>query len=726
MKGHFDIAADAASVEKSGRTAGMPADRDAIRPIARTLVGRRHHHFPTLVYTDIPPAEDCHRTDQTDGCRVILSKPEPGYRPDIDGLRALSVAVVILFHLDVSWLPGGFVGVDVFFVISGFLITSLIIKRINAGTFSLIDFYERRFRRIYPNLIIVIVATMVIGWFTLIPSSYRLFGRTAVWASLSASNFAFMTGNGYFDPASISKPLLHTWSLGVEEQFYLLFPWVLLLAARYGLRSFHTIAALVGLSLLLSVTGAMVGWPKSYFLLPTRFWELGLGALVTTVPFERLQSYLWRSVLGISGLTAIIWSSVYLSQSDHFPGYLALVPTLGAAAVIMANGGVANRVLSLAPFTWVGRLSFALYLWHWPFIVTAAGVGFLPTETGARLFVISASLLLSVIGYHAWEVPIRRRRLLTTRRSLFVALAVSVIGIIGSGITLYTSKGMPQRMPPELADIAGKAQTNSRLITRQCALANAEEPYTCPLGSKDAPDVSFLIIGDSHAEAVGAEIGDIAGKYGLRGFYMGRSGCRSFAEPSAGEDPSCDRQTDFIIQTYLNAKPELVIAIVRWSSVLNGEKGNTPDMKKYDAVRSVFGNTLTMLSDSSVLTAITVPEYNIDIPEAGWHSYFRQRFGLSTLPAPTISVEQYRARQQSSVDLLNQEKAQHPNLRVLDPATVFCPDGTCVSTIGNEPLYYDDDHLSHAGALIYARMMEPYFAELAAKLSSKDGPPQVP
>lgn len=648
-----------------------------------------------------------------------MSKLEPGYRPDIDGLRALSVTVVILFHLDVSWLTGGFVGVDVFFVISGFLITSLIIKRINAGTFSLIDFYERRFRRIYPNLIIVILATMVVGWFTLMPETYRYFGRTAVWAALSASNFTLMTGGGYFDPVSVTKPLLHTWSLGVEEQFYLLFPWAMILAARFRCRAVYPITILVALSLAMSIAAAIAGWEKSYFLLPTRFWELGVGALVAISGANNRLSPLSRSLAGIAGLAAILWACLFLSESDSFPGYLALAPAFGAAALIVANGGVVNRILSLPPFTWVGRLSFALYLWHWPMISIAAGIGFLPTEMGTRAFVIVASLILSAIGYYAWEVPIRQRRLLTSRCQLFIALTASVILIVGCGFAIFGTKGVPHRLPQDLADISDNTSKSSRLIKQRCVLVNGEQPYSCPLGDQAAPHVSFLIVGDSHSEAAAAEIGDLAGKYGLRGYYMGRSGCRSFAEPSNGRDLPCDRQEDFITQTYLKEKPELVIAIARWSLALNGDKSDVADPKSYEAVRSVFDNSLTLFKDSLVLTAITVPEYDINVPEAAWYAYFRNRFGLPALPVPTLPLERYLERQKSTMTLLSEEARQHPNLRILDPATVFCPNGTCISTIGNKPLYYDDDHLSHTGALLYAQLFEPYFADLATKFSTK-------
>jgi peptidoglycan/LPS O-acetylase OafA/YrhL len=365
----------------------------------------------------------------------------------------LAVTIVILFHPDVSWLPGGFVGVDVFFVISGFLITSLIVRRIEAGNFSLIDFYERRFRRIYPNLLIVLAATMALGWFTLMPEACRLLGRTLIWASLSASNFTFIGGGGYFDPNGVTKPLLHTWSLGVEEQFYLVFPWLLILASRFSYRTAWLIGGVVVLSPALSIGAATAGWSSSCFLLPTRFWELGTGALVAILPMGNRMTPARRSALGLAGLAGIIWAALSLSESDSFPGYLALAPTLGVAALIMANGGPVNRLMALPPFAWIGRLSYALYLWHWPLISVAAGIGLSPKEPITRSIVIGLSLVLSFIGYHLWETPIRQRQLIPSRRGLFAALSICVVFFVGSGILVFTTRGFPQRLPKELLAI---------------------------------------------------------------------------------------------------------------------------------------------------------------------------------------------------------------------------------------------------------------------------------
>lgn len=647
---------------------------------------------------------------------TVLSKSAVAYRADIDGLRALAVTVVILFHLDVSWLPGGFIGVDVFFVISGFLITSLIARRIEAGSFSLIDFYERRFRRIYPNLLIVLAATAILGWFALIMQTYQFFGRTLVWAALSASNFAFIGGHGYFDPGNITKPLLHTWSLGVEEQFYLVFPWLLMLAARRGYRMAWPIAGTVALSLILSIAAGIANWAPAYFLLPTRFWELGIGGLIAVLPLpDRLTSN-GRAGLGVAGLAAIVWACLSLSETASFPGYLALAPVLGAAVLIVANGGPVNKVIALPPFAWIGRLSYALYLWHWPLISVGASLGLSPQDPTTRLAVIGLSLALSFIGYHLWEMPIRRRQLLSSRRVLFATLVVCVALLVAAGVAIFAAKGFPQRLPKEIAEVYLDTKKSAGLVMKNCP-SDRTKPYSCPVGASGPAPVSFFVIGDSHSEAVAGEIGDLAARYGLRGLFFGKSGCKLFAEPATGSTMDCVGQHELSLSSYKAYNPELVIVISRWPDYLADDPTDKDVPARYRSAHDIFGHTLDVFGKSTVVTAPSVPTYNISIGEFGGRAWFRGRLGFSVPPVPTMPLAEYRRRQASVQGLLDTERREHPNLSVIDPASVLCPGDVCLSMIGNKPLYSDTNHLSEAGALLYAPLFEPYLAAVAQQLA---------
>ena len=526
-----------------------------------------------------------------------------------------------------------------------------------------------------------------------------------------------MGGRGYFDPGVINKPLLHTWSLGVEEQFYLVFPWLLMLAARRGYGIARLIAGAVALSFALSVVAGVANWSPSYFLLPTRFWELGLGGLIAALPLEAFMTPLRRAILGMAGLAAILWACLFLTESNSFPGYLALAPVLGAAALIMANGGPAGRLMALPPFAWIGRLSFALYLWHWPLISVGAGLGLSPGDTATRTVVIVLSLALSFAGYHLWEMPIRQRRLLRSRRALSVALIFGVAALVAAGIGIYTAKGFPHRLPKDIADTYLNTKTGSRLVIRSCP-EDKSKGYSCPVGAQDAKAVSFFIIGDSHSEAAAAEIGDVAAQYGLRGLFFGQSACKLFTEPAINATRDCIQQTDLSMASFKQYGPGLVIAVARWPDYLKDDSEDKELPNRYHAMYEVFGKTLSFFEKSRVVTATSIPTYNVNIAEFAGHNWFRNRVGLAVPPVPTLPLSEYRERQAAVRSLLEAEQLEHPNLSLVDPATVLCPDGLCVSTLGGKPLYYDNNHLSHAGAMLYASMFKPYFAELAQRLAA--------
>ncbi|MBS1164575.1 MAG: acyltransferase [Proteobacteria bacterium] len=643
------------------------------------------------------------------------------YRSDIDGLRALAVAIVILFHLEFSWVPGGFVGVDVFFVISGFLITSLIARQITQDRFSLIDFYERRFRRIYPNLLIVLAVTTILGFLAMVPLTYRPFGRSLIWAPLSASNFAFIGGDGYFDPDNLTKPLLHTWSLGVEEQFYLFFPWLLIFAAKRGYRATWLIAGVVALSLALSVGAAFTNWAPSYFLLPTRFWELGIGALIAILPASDHLSSPQRSVLGLAGLLAIAWAALRLSESDPFPGYIALAPTLGAAATIWANGGLAGKLLSFRPFVWIGRLSFALYLWHWPLISIAAGIGLPPTDTGTRLVIAAVMLALSVVGYFLWEQPIRQRRMLAGRKVFFATLTTFVVVLVGIGALIFEMRGVPQRLPKELVAVDEATRQDSFLIAKRCPAITKGEPTPCPLGDETASGISFVIIGDSHAQAVAAEIGDLARTYHLRGLYLGRAGCPPLAGLTRTPKSSCPQQHEFAISQIRKYNPKLVILISQWTAVIGDPNGGykTPlfsngsplaESDRLSSVASALNETLIAIGNRQIVTALTVPEYNGKAPVV-WTQWI-ERLGVPS-SATNLTLVEYWKRQTYVKTLLDEAQSQHSNLEIVSPTPLFCSTETCVRANGNEILYRDNSHLSHAGAQLYATLFGPFFDKIS-------------
>ena len=362
------------------------------------------------------------------------------YRRDIDGLRAVAVIAVVLFHFGVPGFSGGFVGVDVFFVISGYLITSIIWRQREASRFSFVEFWARRARRILPALFVMMAAVLAVGWFLMAPKDYEELGRSVRYQVMFVSNLLFMRQEGYFDAASDLKPLLHTWSLAVEEQFYFVFPLLLtLLCSRFK----HWRLALFSLLLVsfgLSVWAVAQHPEKAFFLLPMRAWELLAGAMLAVAP-ARQSRLTPGAAQGISllGMGLILVAVFGYDNSTPFPGAAALLPVLGVVALIWANEHQSTwvgRVLSTRLMVGLGLISYSWYLWHWPVFVFGSYAGaqeFGPVLTGG---LIALTLILGYLSWRFVETPFRERRILAGRRQILVAagLGILVLGLAGQAL----------------------------------------------------------------------------------------------------------------------------------------------------------------------------------------------------------------------------------------------------------------------------------------------------
>ena len=326
------------------------------------------------------------------------------YRPDIDGLRAVAVVPVVLYHAGVPALTGGFVGVDVFFVISGYLITGIVAAGIAAGSFSIVEFYERRARRILPALFVVLAASVAAGWWLLLPEPLERFAKSLLAATLFGSNFWFLdSARDYFAPGSDFAPLLHTWSLAVEEQFYLFFPPLLWAVARWRRgREVRLVAWLSLASFLGAVVVVAVDPPLAFYLAPLRIWELGLGALLALRPVPRLAARWQREGLGALGLAGIAVAVFGYDDLTPFPGFAALAPCLGALAIIAvgSGGSVVNRALAIRPVVFVGLISYSLYLWHWPILAfLRVRLGEVELPSGVAAVAVLASLGCTLVSF---------------------------------------------------------------------------------------------------------------------------------------------------------------------------------------------------------------------------------------------------------------------------------------------------------------------------------------
>ena len=340
---------------------------------------------------------------------------EVRHRADIDGLRAIAVVPVVLFHAGVSQVSGGFVGVDIFFVISGYLITSLILGEMREGRFSLLSFYERRIRRIFPALFAVLAVCIVLAGTLFLPRELRSFDESLLAATFFVSNIYFYGSNGYFAAPPDTLPLLHTWSLSIEEQFYIVFPLLLSLAIAFGRRIWvGLISVLFLLSLAASIWVTPINPDAAFYLAPMRVWELMLGALLAARVLPRIESQAVREMLALAGVALIAYAVFRFSTSTPFPGSAALIPCLGAAFLIYAGEDEgttsASKVLSLRPLVFVGLISYSLYLWHWPLLVFARYWSVTSLTGWQSATIVIASFILAALSWAYIEQPFRRKR----------------------------------------------------------------------------------------------------------------------------------------------------------------------------------------------------------------------------------------------------------------------------------------------------------------------------
>lgn len=449
-----------------------------------------------------------------------------GYRADIDGLRAIAVLAVLCNHTYLK-APGGFVGVDIFFVISGYLISDVILRELQQERFSLASFYERRIRRIAPALVVLLIATTWLGYRYLPPAEFADYGRSVVAAVLSCSNILFQHQAGYFEDASRARPLLHTWSLAVEEQFYLVFPLLLMAIRRWMPRQMRSILlGLFCLSLIAACFWTRFDASAAFYQSPLRAWELLLGAIVceryVSLP-ERVRS---RSLAGALGLVMVFVAIFFYTEATPFPGLAAILPCVGAALLLASGEGEATpvtRLLSWRPLVFVGLISYSLYLWHWPlWLFQKSNLLLVDTPAGnsraAKVAVVVASFVLATLSWLLVERPFRKGRWKPGRRALFGGALVAACVLIAVGTSAWATGGWPGRFTAEERSLAEIAAHDPYQEVRKgtCFLTSQENwrdfsPKVC-LPKENRP--KYLLIGDSTAAGlypgIAAEFRDLA------------------------------------------------------------------------------------------------------------------------------------------------------------------------------------------------------------------------
>lgn len=621
------------------------------------------------------------------------------YRPEIDGLRALAVIPVLLFHANLG-IPGGYVGVDVFFVISGFLITSILLRDILADRFSFISFLERRIRRIVPAMLTTVAATMIVSWFVLLPDDYKRLGKAAISQVFMVSNIYHWSVAGYFGQSAETLPLLHTWSLSVEEQYYLILP-ALLVTVGWWNKSL--IPKVIVMACLASFILGCWATPRyrdfSFYMLPVRAWELLLGSILASISGAWLSNRRWVcEVVSLGGLLGIVVAMATFKATTSFPGYHAALPCLGAVAFIWANGRsptICGSILASPPIRFVGQISYSLYLVHWPiFVLFKYWIGEDLTTT-ASIGMIAASFVAAVVQWRMVEQPFRNKALLDSRRTLFIATPSAIGTIAAIGVLLIWQKGFPNRINAEvMAVVAARNEREYVLELTSNMVRNGEVGF---LGRGDGGP-ECMIWGDSHAMAMVPALDCVCGEMKMIGVQTTHSctpplaGFKCMLPHSLLDDT--EAFADSVIKYAGDNNIKKIVLTAAWSGYARLPMFETSLKSTVETLTSA-GIQVVIVKDVAQLSRDVVMKM-AKAAQAGK--------GSDSIGVP------YETHMAANRDVNRMfEALAGPMVTVVDPAPYFVDgDGLWRAMHQGKPLYRDSAHLTVAGAL----RLVPLFREI--------------
>ena len=638
------------------------------------------------------------------------------YRADIDGLRAVAVIAVVLFHAGIPHISGGFVGVDVFFVISGYLITGLILNDTTKGGFSVATFYERRARRILPALFVVLLAAAIAACALLMPDRTRAFGESMVATVFFCSNFVFWKQSSYFQEPEV-KPLLHTWSLAVEEQFYILYPLFLIVVRRCFRRQYVVALLTVSvLSLGLCIWGATGDRPLTFYLAPARAWELLLGGLLAIPALRPLRSLLAANLLALLGLCLMVYSFIRLSGAFPFPAANALYPTLGAALVIYSGTScstLVSRGLSLKPIVFIGLISYSLYLWHWVVYVYLDYYLIRPQTGWEVASKIVFCIILAAVSWKYVEGPFRKQagKSRFSRQWIFAAAVLGSATLAAAGAVLYLSHGLPSRFTQQTLSLySGKDDIWKR--HEECLA------QFCAIGDSTA-EPSFLLWGDSHAGAIAPAFEQIARAKHLLGYVAYNAACAPVLGLRRYDQEDVERCVRFnnSVLAFIKAKHiRNVFLHGRWAIYSEGDRYQHEDGvpvlltlsrragENYPTLETLFASTVRELRrrELNVVIVASVPEVGIDVPTGlARQSVSGSRFDLRP------SHADFMKRQARAFGLFS-KAVKEGAVRVVYPHESLCDDMACSVLRNDHSLYVDNNHLSLRGTDYLVPVLSPY------------------
>ena len=652
----------------------------------------------------------------------VLSRPGAprlhirGYRPEIDGLRALAVLPVLLFHAGLGF-PGGYVGVDIFFVISGFLITSLIVKEMETGTFSLVQFWARRARRIMPASLLLTLTVLVAGWFLLLPNDFQGLGKSAAAQAVFSSNLYFWSTANYFAADVNTVPLLHTWSLAVEEQFYVFFPLVLLGCYRSAfLRRRNVLIGLFAAALVLSLACSMLTLPKkpiaTFYLLPTRAWELLAGSLLAICPENWIPKRRGlREVVSGFGLLTILFVMFRYNKFTPFPGLGALPPCLGTVLIIWSNGSEAGQGSGASGLTLVGRalasrapvfiglISYSLYLWHWPLFAFSTYLANAPLSLVYRLAMVALSLVLAILSWRFVEAPFRTRQVFASRRGVLAFAASGLVATLILSAMIVRTHGFAGRFPAQVKDFANAHE--DRVPHPEIEAADVLADHLMPLGVNQ-PDLppQLLLWGDSHAVAALPALDLYCKSHGLAGraaVHSGTTPLLDYVDYGNKEEEKTTPYAQAVFDYVQKKRIPRVFIISFWRRDLMA----APDKLERALERTIEAFRAT---NTTLYIMLQVPSQTANVPNAlAFDALYPQR---RTEWRTTVPVHQ------STQALLYEiaTKYRSPKCVFIDPAPAFVdPDGVHYDVVRDgRSLYIDQTHMS---VFCSKTLVEPLFEQ---------------
>jgi peptidoglycan/LPS O-acetylase OafA/YrhL len=650
---------------------------------------------------------------------------DSNYRPDIDGLRAIAVLAVVGYHAFPARIPGGYIGVDIFFVISGYLITDIIFRKMLAGSFTIIDFYERRVRRIFPALIIVTVVTFAIGWFYLPPRDLQSLGTNIAGGAIFIQNIVLLGQVGYFDLAAARKPLLHLWSLGIEEQYYIAWPLILLAVRRWKANAVSLTFVLIIASFWLDLAILKKNVDLAFYLPFTRAWELLVGssssiwlitakdvpvAVWTTTECQKacvrvenvLQQLVWApgtaprgnlipEFFAIGAIAAIVGAVYRFSASTPYPGTFTLVPVLAATLLLLTSSSWINRFfLSSRPMVFIGLISYPLYLWHYPLMAYARILWADAVPKGVMIAAVIASAILAWLTYRCVERPIRFSK--SRRHGKIAALMAGMAAVGAVGLIADKTGGLPIRIPGEIRGYMLTGEETSvnwrrskcLLLPDQGASNFADE---CS-GSGKRP--MLFVWGDSYAAALYAGLNQLSDQHGYSVAEYTASACPPLIGFLQTDRRFCTSINDFVIKKIADLKPDVVILHSTWS--YGGP--NELNAGLQETARQLKG-----LKIRKIVLLGPVASWKGDGLSANVLDYFYES-GHSLIPPRTT----YRSNEEwtRALEDFLQKRAQELDIEYISARNIMCNDDGCLARIGDhgsDLTAFDNGHLTLPGAL---------------------------